>query len=200
MNIYRNFVFRKIVRILTCGIARGSVSRPVLLNLINGFHKFRNSLWRPGLGFWPVFVTFSIFKKSDKVQLRESQGLSNTALKKWLVKSVPPTIIWKITFFGYIGHKESRNTQKKKKKHHHLRLEVLVSGVYLVVGTKFITPRKSVPWCWGKLDIFGCADYRRTGNWIRLMSTPCQVMKEKRNYGNPMRGAILQSRNLQGVS
>ena len=38
------------------------------------------------------------------------------------------------------------------------------SGVYLVVGTKFITPRKTAPCCWGKLNIFGCADYIMPGN------------------------------------
>ena len=58
---------------------------------------------------------------------------------------------------------KSRGTLRKKEQiHHHLRLEVevLVPGVYLVVGTtKFIIPRKSVPWCWGKLDIFGCTGF-----------------------------------------
>ena len=38
---------------------------------------------------------------------------------------------------------KSRGTLRKNKtKHHHLRLEVLVCGVYLVVGTKLITPKK----------------------------------------------------------
>ena len=122
---------------------------------MGGFHNCRNSLWRPGLSFWPVSF-FSYKKKSEKGRPRKF--LSNAAVKNGLLSSI--THIWKITFFGYIGRKESRNTQKKKKKiRRHLRLEVLVSGVYWGVGTTFITPRKSVPWCWGKLDVFGCTDY-----------------------------------------
>ena len=51
---------------------------------------------------------------------------------------------------------------------HHLRLEVIVSGVYLVVATKFITARKSVPWCWGKMNILGCTDYTIEVYCLRL--------------------------------
>ena len=74
------------------------------------------------------------------------------------VKIVPPTFGKKIVF-GCIGVKCRATLRRPKKIHHHLRQEMLVSGVYLVVVTKFITPRKGVPWCWGKSDIFGCTDY-----------------------------------------
>ena len=58
-----------------------------------------------------------------------------------------------------LGREESSNTPRKNKIGHHLRLRLLISGVFLVVGTKLITPKKCVPWCWGKLNIFGCTGY-----------------------------------------
>ena len=61
----------------------------------------------------------------------------------------------------------------RKKIHNHLRLEELVSGVYLVVGTTFITPRKRTPWWCGKLDIFrGGRRYFARGEITALVGDP----------------------------
>ena len=95
-----------------------------------------------GLHLHPFFIWKKIVESSTSWISRALE----CRLQKWLVKIAPPTIE-KYHFSGISVVRSQRKLAKKK--HHHFRLEVLVSGVYLVVATKFITPRKSVPWCWG---------------------------------------------------
>ena len=112
-----------------------------------------------------IFVIFSCFKKSEKARPRKSQWLSNAALKmacqnstthirtKKKQKKTPGILVVK-----------SRGTLARKKKNPSSPSPSARSARFRgVFGCrtidKFITPRKSVPWCWGKLDIFGCTDY-----------------------------------------
>ena len=74
---------------------------------------------------------------------------------------------------GYnICRKESRNTQKKKKPIT-LGWKCSFPGCIGLSENNFITPRKRVPRCCGKLHIFGCTDY--TSYNTRVFAKICFV-------------------------
>ena len=140
MNICRNFVFRKILKEVRPVELRGEAFPTLFFHIVvGGFHESGNSVWRSGLGFWPVSSSFFVFFLIGESSTSWISRALECRPQKWLVKIVPPTF-GKYFFSGILVIK-SRGTLRWNKTHH-LRLEVIVSGVYLVVGTKFITPRK----------------------------------------------------------
>ena len=109
MSICRNFVFRKIPNEVRPVHVRGEAF-PALF--VGGFHKIGTSCDVPDWVFGLYFVISSFLIKLEKVRPRESQGLSNAALKNGL-SIAPPKLPWKITLFWYVCRtlkKEKKNT------------------------------------------------------------------------------------------
>ena len=98
----------------TCRIARRGVSRHEDCMVELGFTNFGTSCDVPDSVF-RLYLRhfFMFFVIGDSSTSRISRSLECRP-HKWLVKMVPPTFGKKKTFFGYVGRKESRNTQKKQ--------------------------------------------------------------------------------------
>ena len=114
---------------------------PWVLIVWVGSTKIGTSCDVPDWVFGLYFRHFSFLIKSEKFRPRESQGLTNAVLKSGLLIA-PPKIPWKITFFWYVERSKRKNTPTPLARGARFGE---YPGVYLVVGTKFITPRKTTP-------------------------------------------------------
>ena len=145
----------------TCWIARGSDSRPVFFKIVLvGFTKMETPCDVPDSFFALCLRHFSFFRKIGESSSSWISRAIECGPQIWLVKIAPPTIE-KYPFFCILVVRSQRTLFEKNPTWPSVR-GVRVRGAFLVVGvgTKFITPRKPLPWSWGKLIFFffGCTD------------------------------------------
>ena len=115
MFICRNSDFRKILKEVPPVELRGEAFLALFFFIVRvGSTKFEIPC-----DFWPVSSSSLMFEYRRKFDLANLKG-SGMPPSQWLATivttAVTPTFgkYSEVTFFGYVGRKESRNTRKKK--------------------------------------------------------------------------------------